>query len=366
MSKEGTNLKKDINLLPEDLRKKKIKIPKIKIEKKFDFRLSEPEESEKSKAEKIKLSRNKQEEPKEIKDAAGKDKNDKNKLPSAPASSSSSKPYRQKQVPIELSKVEESHPAEKDKEGAVPKSSSEEKEEESKKRILSISKVKLGILPRLQEILSNYFKADFLKPGDKGDKKDKKRPFHLDVNLILKDEELFESEEKKAFKKICIEIVACFITIFIFYFYFLFCQWRIGDEGEKTKAEISKIENQIMTFQSEEKTLLDIQEKVLYVKNLLDGHIYWTKFFALLEKYTLEDVYYVDFKTSAGSDLSLSGVARDSNSLVRQIVSFKNAVDFIDSVEIKDITLAADKEEVSFLVNLVLKEDVFIKNQSTN
>ncbi|TSC95595.1 MAG: hypothetical protein Athens101410_469 [Parcubacteria group bacterium Athens1014_10] len=333
--------KKDINLLPEDLRGRiKINTPKIKIEKSFE--LNDPQKSEKFKNDKIELKKTSPTpiftEIKEVEDIAP--------LPGK-ESSREEKTEKKKEFSSE-------------NDLKYPEEKTENKGESGKKGVLIISKKKPNIFSKLRLIFSKFEKENFSfkKLFDLTKKKDK-RHFHLDVNLIFKENEFLKSKEKEILVKIYLEIIASLFIVFIFYFYLIFLEWKIGDEGKKTEGEILKIEAQINNFKKEEKDLLSIQEKFLYVKDLFEKHIYWTKFFDFLEKYTLSDVYYSKFEYSLDNPLELSGIAKNSETLARQVISLRNASDFIEKLEIKQIDILKEKE-VSFVLNIILAPDIFL------
>ena len=305
--------KKDINLLPEDLRQKKIQIPKIKIERSFD--LSKPEKIEKVRKEKVEL---------------------------------------KKSVPkIEPERKEEKRENKGD-------------EEKTQKGIFTIAKAKPDFFSQLKSIFTTPVKGgfsfkNFLKLIK--EKTERAPSFHLNVNLLLKEGDVFGTKEKNLLKKLYLEAIVCLIIILIFSAYLFFLDWNMGDEGKKIRKEISIAENQITVFKKEEKKLINIQKKVLYIKDLLNQHIYWTRFFALLEKYTLPDVYYTDFSSSINQPLALNGIAKNSQTLVGQVITLQNAADFVDEMEAKDISLVSENtDEVSFTLNLVLNPDIFLKD----
>lgn len=61
-------------------------------------------------------------------------------------------------------------------------------------------------------------------------------------------------------------------------------------------------------------------QQVRSVAGLLDGHVYWTRYFAWLESVTLPDVYYSGFMGDVAGTFTLSASARDYVTLAQQLV----------------------------------------------
>jgi len=104
-------------------------------------------------------------------------------------------------------------------------------------------------------------------------------------------------------------------------------------------------------------------DKILAIKNRLDGKFYWSNFFDLLEKYTLDGVYYTNLSADTSGQLVLPGVASDYETLSKQLAVFNNATDFVKEVKIGNTQLYSEGKAgvigVSFQLRLLLADHVF-------
>jgi hypothetical protein len=79
------------------------------------------------------------------------------------------------------------------------------------------------------------------------------------------------------------------------------------------------------------------------VKSLLENHVTWSKFFTLLEKYTVPEVYYTNFSVNAVTDthLSFQVIAYDLKSALKQyLVLKKYAEEFCTNVEMTNLNVS--------------------------
>jgi len=132
---------------------------------------------------------------------------------------------------------------------------------------------------------------------------------------------------------------------------------------ESLRQEIKKTESAISGYSELVFTLRILENKVFKIDRLLDNHIYFSKFFSALERYTLAEVYYKDLSIDTSGKLILPAVAKDLSSLLKQLTIFQNAPDFIKEVKFSSFTpLRGEKEErVEFKIELILVDDFLIK-----
>lgn len=108
-----------------------------------------------------------------------------------------------------------------------------------------------------------------------------------------------------------------------------------------------------------------LQQKLLAIKDNLDTKILWSKFFELLEKYTLETVYYTSFSADTSGLITLPAVASDYNEAAKQIVALQQASDFTSQVITDSATLSSSQNSggmgVSFVLKIKLADNVFKK-----
>jgi len=95
----------------------------------------------------------------------------------------------------------------------------------------------------------------------------------------------------------------------------------------------------------------------------LNKHVYWTKFFEKLEENVLPEVKFTGFAGAIGSSLSLEAMAPDYKTIAKQWIILQDADDFVESVDIGEISMRSgeDKTYVSFSLLLNLVEDIFYR-----
>ncbi len=134
---------------------------------------------------------------------------------------------------------------------------------------------------------------------------------------------------------------------------------NLADEVHKLRGEIRLYEGRTASYLTTRDKIADLHKKANKVGDILDNHIYWTKFFSLLEKYTIPNVYFGDFSASIKDSIHLQATAADLPSLARQLVAFREADDFAKEVKLSGIRKVP--QGVAGAFDIVLAENVFNK-----
>lgn len=181
------------------------------------------------------------------------------------------------------------------------------------------------------------------------------------VEVSLMPEEILVTE-RMVRERIFILITVILVAGFILILSYLWLQWRSEIAREKVyrvKSEITTLEEQIKQYSQIVSQAKNLEAKASKVGNLFQNHVYWTKFLALLEKYTVPDVYYGDFSAEVDNKIILNAVGRDLTAVARQLVAFSNAPEFVKEVNISNIS--GGKGGVTFQINLTLVDRLFNK-----
>ena len=135
---------------------------------------------------------------------------------------------------------------------------------------------------------------------------------------------------------------------------------------EKMRNEAMVIEREMQFFKAKSEPLLKIRDEIMNLEvqsarteKILKDHIYWTKFFSLLEAYTVPNVYFGDFTADTSGVVRLDVVGRDLISIARQIIAFSQARDFVKEVTASNVGKISKGITASF--SLVLEDKVFKK-----
>jgi hypothetical protein len=103
--------------------------------------------------------------------------------------------------------------------------------------------------------------------------------------------------------------------------------------------------------------------KVKVIKSLNEQKSTWNKFFPLLEKYTLDGVYYNSLSADTSGVLVLPGVADNYQVLAKQLAVLRDATDLVKEVKISNAQILSEGRAgivgVSFQLKLVLQDEVF-------
>lgn len=115
------------------------------------------------------------------------------------------------------------------------------------------------------------------------------------------------------------------------------------------------------TVRTEQNNIFANKAKV--IKGINDQKNTWGNLFSLLEKYTLDGVYYNNFSSDTSGALVLPGVAQDYQILARQLAVLRDATDFVKEAKISNAQLYSEGRAgtvgVSFQLKLVLQDGVF-------
>ncbi|MFA5047481.1 MAG: hypothetical protein WC516_00400 [Patescibacteria group bacterium] len=142
-------------------------------------------------------------------------------------------------------------------------------------------------------------------------------------------------------------------------------QSQVDQSIAAKQQEAITLTKQIKALQVKKQQNINFQNKILSLKDILGSHIYWTKFFGLLEKYTIDNVFFTGFSADSSGQISLPALADSYESAAKQIVALRQASDFIKDVNVDSIQLSSQKDRgitgVSFNLKITLIDDVFYK-----
>lgn len=168
--------------------------------------------------------------------------------------------------------------------------------------------------------------------------------------------------KRMVYEKLMILLAVIAFSVSIVFATWVWASWRCEQAQAKiaqVKIEMTSVEGQISRYQDVVNDIRKLEQKAERVNDLLNNHIYWTKFFKLLETYTIPDIYYGDFNGDIGGKIVLPSIGRDLIASARQLIALSNAPEFIKEVTITD--LAGGVKGVSFNTNLTLAPEAFKK-----
>lgn len=163
--------------------------------------------------------------------------------------------------------------------------------------------------------------------------------------------------------RIILAMVLPALLIFCCYLGISLLQTNINKKIESGRTELAQLQKSIGDYNERAKINNDTANRVLTLKKILDNRIYWSKFFALLEKYTLDGVYFNDFKADVTGLISLPATADNYEVVARQLVALSGAKDFVKDAKTTSLQVASDNQAgitgVNFVLHLTLADGLF-------
>ncbi len=157
-------------------------------------------------------------------------------------------------------------------------------------------------------------------------------------------------------------LLGSIFVILIFYFGLLFFERNLDIKQLITSQEIAEIQEEILSFDNLNKEIQELGKQISSVHILLNKHIYWTNFFELLEKYTLEDINYSGFSAGSGDTLILNATGPSFDSVSKQLQVLEGSENFVTDVKISSASLS--ETGVSFSITLILDHNLFYYQES--
>lgn len=201
---------------------------------------------------------------------------------------------------------------------------------------------------------------------------------NFSVNLVPEDSpfgELKKNFPDKLKKLVLFKILFIFITA-SFFGIFEWLSIKNYTQAQNILKDISLVEAEIYQYKTQSSEVVKLRHRYDTIKILLEDHIYWTKFFTLLEKNTVQDVYYTGFsvKSDKGAKITLNARARNIKALATQLMLLQNSKDFVTEAKINGFSILSNSDKkgifnsssnnqedevVSFDITMTLNNDVF-------
>jgi len=153
------------------------------------------------------------------------------------------------------------------------------------------------------------------------------------------------------------------LVVFFCYLGMSWLQSNINQKISTNRNELTQLQKSIGDYNERARINNDTANRVITLKKLLDNRIYWTRFFTLLEKYTLDGVYFKEFRADIAGLISLPATADNYETLARQLVALKSADDFVKDARTASMQVSTDPKAgvtgIDFLLRLTLADGIF-------
>ena len=183
---------------------------------------------------------------------------------------------------------------------------------------------------------------------------------NMDINLIPKEYRRRGLNIEGLFSKAGIIVIGLLILSLLIYGGLLIYCKNIEKRTDDIIKQITDLESK-RDF-TIENTIDKTGTKLDLVEDAFKNHLYWSQFFAEIEKNTANTVYFSDSKFSiADNRISaiLTGKATSYSDIARQMVSFKEDP-ALEQIEISAIS-AGEEGGVSFNLALVFSKSILLK-----
>lgn len=209
---------------------------------------------------------------------------------------------------------------------------------------------------------SNIFFDKIKKFFSKQSKSDGKKP---DVNLLPESLSLLSTQN--IFFLFILTFVVSVMIIFVVVFALDIYKLSMQKQADSLDNQLNEYVANLSTYEGVIKDVENLQAKSESIKSLFDHHIYWTKFFEAIENNTLPNVRFNSFAGGLNGNLTLSAIAPDYTTVVKQWMHLKRAKDFAKNVIITGANLSQTENKtggnVSFNITLDLVDNIFYKTK---
>ncbi|HNW09554.1 MAG TPA: hypothetical protein PK619_02090 [bacterium] len=190
----------------------------------------------------------------------------------------------------------------------------------------------------------------------------------FDINLI--PEELVSIKYYSIRWQVFIIFLAVTLPCLVIYgFYFIINgeQAKINNKINAYHQELTTMREDLSVYKEKQNQNIGLQRKLLALSWVLKEKIYWSNFFNLLEKHTLDGVYYRTLAADTSGDFVLPAVADSYQTMAEQIVALEQAPDFVKTVKVDGARLMSSAKAgvvgVMFDLKISLSDDILKKQQ---
>ena len=173
----------------------------------------------------------------------------------------------------------------------------------------------------------------------------------------------FHSKSRVSFVLISAFIVSC-VIVFVVYFGLNIYEMSITSDYKSIENEFEVYMSSIEDYGDSIYEIEVWENKIQKIKDLFNHHVYWTKFFKAIDDNTLPGVQFFGFAGSINGNIVLSAIAPDYQTVAKQWLHLQNAEDFVEEVIIDGASMASSGDDiyVSFSLTLDFVDGIFYKN----
>jgi len=185
-----------------------------------------------------------------------------------------------------------------------------------------------------------------------------------DVNLIPID--LLSkrtASQGREFAHVAIAVLVPVVILLGIYGVIFWGQAQLVVSMKQRNVMLDSKTKEVGDYESRLKKNNDLAGRITSIVSLRKNKLAWSNFFELLEKYTLDGVYYNNLSMDTSGSFLLPGVADSYETAAKQLALLNNASDFVKDAKISNIQISSDSKTgssgISFQLRLVLADHVF-------
>ena len=221
--------------------------------------------------------------------------------------------------------------------------------------------------------LQEVFKGDRIKklfssssPSSKP--KPKKSSNSLDVLEmdLIKDEVIIRFDWREYASSMFLFLILA--VVLIGESYYLLHVWDNGQldaKSEYLKTDIIEVQNKINDLKDLSNEAFSFKTKLTAVTPVFRRHTYWSNLFDYLEKNTLQDVYYLNFKGNTSGSYVINSKVKDYRALNAQLKAMLSSTSTVSAStaneKIDNESGPSTKPGAAFDFNLRVKPELFYK-----
>lgn len=201
----------------------------------------------------------------------------------------------------------------------------------------------------------------------------------LGVNLLPQGVSEQHSKDASSTRLLKVTFTTLGIVTLVYFGMVMYQSYFIS-QTKQVYDEIQVVEQDIYAYRDLQTQINELNDSIEQVTAILDSHIYWTRFFAQLEQYTLPNVHYSAFSGDISGQINLQAVTTDFGSVSRQMAVFEQAPNFVlkastntatrsTTAETEETSVATEapadsppqetQNPVSFAISLQVNPDIF-------
>ncbi|EKD78774.1 MAG: hypothetical protein ACD_41C00270G0004, partial [uncultured bacterium] len=152
----------------------------------------------------------------------------------------------------------------------------------------------------------------------------------------------------RLFRLTTLTVMALTIVYLAMVCYQAFFVWQ----SHTALTELDTLDRTILSYRTLQTDINTTSDVLAAIQSLMDQHVYWTQWFAFLERHTLSTVYYSNFSGSSAGVMNLDATAPNFGTIAQQLAVFQ-ALPEVQAVEVSTATRSGEAA-VHFTISLTV------------